>query len=424
MSNFFFKYFVLVIFLFDYILIANGQSQIFDVRQLGAKGDSKTLDTAFIQEAINRCNAAGGGVVHFLPGTYLCQPITLWNKVALQLDEGATLLATDTESDFAVSNKLNSYNAFISGTDLTGIQISGKGIIDGAGGRWWKPVIEGRNNNKNFKLPRPRMIALLHCKDIQISGVTLQNAPSFHLLATDCDNIAISGVSFVAPTNSPDTDGVDLTQCRHVRIAKCFSNIGGEGVVIQSSRPFSDHAYSSDDIAVSDCTFSHGRGFSIGSDAIGGIHGVIVKDCTFSGTEEGVHIKSAREKGGIIDGINCEGLTMTNVKSAIIITCYNQGFKENDSAQSVGEFTPSFRNIHFNDITADANHSAGLIAGLPESAINGVTFENVNISAPYGLKISNARGIQFKKTRITCKQGSPLITEANVETLGETNLLR
>src|ERR1700722_1014123 len=102
--NFSLKLFLLAILSFTFTSIVNGQSQIFDVRQLGAKGDGKTLDTVPIQEAINRCNAAGGGVVHFLPGTYLCQPIVLWNKVALQLDKGAKLLATDAESDFAVSN--------------------------------------------------------------------------------------------------------------------------------------------------------------------------------------------------------------------------------------------------------------------------------------------------------------------------------
>jgi hypothetical protein len=107
---------------------------------------------------------------------------------------------------------------------------------------------------------------------------------------------------------------------------------------------------------------------------------------------------------------------MKDVKDAIVITCYNQGLPQSDAAQPVGEWTPIFRNIHFKNIMASCYHDAGLIAGLPESEVKNVTFENVQISAQaLGLRIRNAKGIQFKNVRISPKQGEPLIIEENAE---------
>ena len=403
-----------------FLLIASFSSpaaevQTFDVRQFGAKGDAKAVDTGSIQKAIDRCNAAGGGTVHFPAGTYLSRPIILWNKVTLQLDEGAELLATDNPEDFAVTNKPNAHAAFIGGTDLTDIAITGKGTIDGSGARWWGPAAQARRFDKNSTLSRPRMVALTNCKNVRISGVTFQNSPSFHFLATDCESVSLQGVTFKAPTNAPNTDAMDLSQCRHVTISQCTSDVGGEGVVIKSSRPLPGHDFSSEDVTVDGCSFLHGRGLSIGSETMGGVRNVTVTNCTFTETEDGIHIKSSRNKGGTTENISCENLAMHGVKDAIVITCYNQGLVQNDSAQPVGEWTPVFRDIKFKNITADGRHAAGLIAGLPESEVKNVIFENVQIAAQTGLGIRNAKGVQFKNVRISPKQGEPLIIGNDVE---------
>lgn len=403
-----------LVFLFT-LNVSMLKAQTVDVHQFGAQGDAKTLDTVAIQKAIDHCNDAGGGTVRFPPGTYLSKPIVLWNKVSLQLDEGATLLATDDPRDFAVTNKPNAHAAFISGSDLTDIAITGKGIIDGSGARWWAPAIEARRNDKNATLARPRMIALTNCKNVRISGVTLQNSPSFHFLATDCENFSIEGVTFKAPTNSPNTDAIDLSQCRHVTVSQCTADVGGEVVVIKSSRPLPGHDFSSEDVTVDGCGFSHGRGLSIGSETMGGVRNVAVKNCTFTGTDAGIHIKSSRNKGGTTENISCENLTMKDVKDAIVITCYNQGLVQNDAAQPVGEWTPVFRDIRFKNITADGSRAAGLIAGLPESEVKNVVLENVQIAAQTGLVIRNAKGIQLKNVRISPKQGDPLIIGENVD---------
>ena len=68
---------------------------IYDVRKYGATGDGKTSDTDAVNHAIEAASAAGGGVVVFPPGTYLCFSIHLKSHVHLHLQQGSAILAAD-----------------------------------------------------------------------------------------------------------------------------------------------------------------------------------------------------------------------------------------------------------------------------------------------------------------------------------------
>lgn len=56
---------------------AGGAPAAFDVRDYGAAGDGKTLDTAALNTTIDAVAAAGGRVVRVPPGTYLTGTIRL-----------------------------------------------------------------------------------------------------------------------------------------------------------------------------------------------------------------------------------------------------------------------------------------------------------------------------------------------------------
>src|SRR6266403_4501965 len=68
----------------------NAPPRVFDVKESGAKGDGKTLDTDAIQKALDTCGKAGGGTVRFPAGTYLSKPITLRSSTTVHLDAAAT----------------------------------------------------------------------------------------------------------------------------------------------------------------------------------------------------------------------------------------------------------------------------------------------------------------------------------------------
>lgn len=61
----------------------NDNKLFFNVKDFGAIGDSKILDTKSIQEAINQCSKSGGGTVIFPAGTYLSGSIELFSNITL-----------------------------------------------------------------------------------------------------------------------------------------------------------------------------------------------------------------------------------------------------------------------------------------------------------------------------------------------------
>ncbi|MGD1088817.1 MAG: glycoside hydrolase family 28 protein [Verrucomicrobiota bacterium] len=401
----------------------------FDVREFGAKGDGKSLDTTAIQKAFDECGIVGGGTVRFPAGTYLSQPLLLRSKTTVLLEAGATLLAITNQSDFMKvpgdwlkAESSSDFIPFIGGRNLTDITFTGQGTIDGSGAVWWGEAEKARRIKPGYTLPRPNLIVLERCRNLRMENITLQNSPKFHFVPTECEGVVVSNVTILAPEHAANTDAIDPSDCKNVLITKCRIDVGDDNVAIKAGHKVEGREFASEDILVTDCLFLHGHGMSIGSETTGGVRNVTVRHCTFENTENGIRIKSQRGKGGIVENISYSDITMLNVDPAITLTCYytfnsakdpvQKPIPQLDSTQPVGENTPVFRNIYIRDLTATCQGSAGLIVGLPESLISDVVLENVHIdTATTGLLVKNARGIQFKNVRISARKGPPLVTE-------------
>jgi polygalacturonase len=181
--------------------------------------------------------------------------------------------------------------------------------------------------------------------------------------------------------------------------------------------------FACEDITVTDCTFLHGHGMSIGSETTGGVRNVTVKNCTFENTENGIRIKSQRGKGGIVENLEYRDLTMRNVDPAITFTCYYMNNSAKDPGEptvqpAAGDNDPVYRNIRISNLDATCERSAGIILGMPQSTISNVSFSNVHIAAATGLTVRNARGIALNDVKIIAKSGPPFITE-NAEITGQ-----
>ncbi len=416
------------------------QAKVYNVRKFGAAGDGKTLDTAAIQKAFDVCGKAGGGTVMFPAGTYLSKPLKLHTKTTVLLEAGATLLASTNQSDFMKvpgdwlkAKSSGDFIPFIGGKDLTNVTFTGSGTIDGNGAVWWGEAEKARQIKPGYTLPRPNMIMLQHCQNLRMENITLQNSPKIHFMPTDSENVIVSNVTVLAPERAANTDAIDPSRCKNVLITHCRIDVGDDNVAITSSKAVMGREFASEDITVTDCTMLHGHGISIGSGTLGGVRNVTVRNCTFENTANGLRIKSARGKGGLVENINYSDITMTNVNPAITLTCsymnssagdtvQRSAPKEEDIAQPVAVDTPIFRNIHISNLTATCTKSAGVINGLPESPISNVVLENVRISSLTGFSIKNAKGIQFKNVQVTTKEGPPFILEnAQVEGLERAN---
>jgi polygalacturonase len=312
-----------------------------------------------------------------------------------------------------------SFIPFVSGKDLTDVTFTGGGTIDGGGSAWWGEAELARERVPGYTLPRPNLIVLQRCRNVRMENITLQNSPEMNFGPDECENVVITNVTVLNPEHSANTDGIDPANCKNVLITKCRIDTGDDNVCIKTGHKVAGRAFACEDITVTDCIFLHGHGMSIGSETVGGVHNVTVKHCTFENTENGLRIKSQRGKGGLVENIVYEDITMTNVDPAVTLTCYysyssahdpvQKPVPQDDAAQPVADGTPLFRDIHVRNLAATCRQEAGTIVGLPESFISDVTFENARISAVSGMKITNAKGIQFENSVVRVTEGKPVI---------------
>jgi polygalacturonase len=152
---------------------------------------------------------------------------------------------------------------------------------------------------------------------------------------------------------------------------------------------------------------------SIGSGTGGGIEDLQVKDCRFDATDSGIRIKTSRGRGGLLQNLLYENLTMKSVKNPIyIIDWYPERAAPKDPStekpQPVTERTPVNQNIVIRNVTAVDCPTAGTIRGLPEMPIIDVTLSNVNISATNGMKIYHAKGVRFLNSKVEVTKGDRL----------------
>jgi polygalacturonase len=354
-----------------------------------------------LQQEIDSCNAAGpnGGTVELTAGTYMTGPIYMLSNVTLQLDAGATLLGDPTMSDYTISNKV--VDLIRSGSSaLTNVSIIGKGTIDGNGAAWWTAF------NQNPNLTRPRLVYISSCTNLTLDGITLQNSPSFHFVPYQCTNVTVNNITVLAPSNSPNTDGIDPSQCNGVTITNCTVDNGDDDIAIKA-------AGLCQNITVKNCTFKHGHGLSIGSETNGGMTGLTVDSCTFTGTTNGIRLKSYTSAGGPMTNLNYSNITMTGVTHPLIITL--------DYSNEGGGTTnvPSVKGFAINNLTATGSGDAGTLVGLSNSILQNITLSNINISTLNNtpMIITDANAVTITNASIngvTVAPGSGNIIATNV----------
>jgi hypothetical protein len=358
----------------------------FDITSYGAVGDDTTTNTAAIQNTINATQAAGGGTVLVPPGTYLSGPLHLANHVNLQIADGAILRMLPR------GVYPSSSTPFITVSNLNNVEISGTGVIDGQGAGWWS------------QSSRPRLIQVSNSSIVALQNVTLLNSPKEHLAFGHTSEVTINGVTISAPSNSPNTDGIDPAGSDYL-IENCDIAVGDDNVAVKPQN------VACSNIIIAHCTFGSGHGVSVGGQTNDGLDGMSVIDCSFSGTTNGLRLKAGRGFGGLVQNLTYDQITMTNVQHPIWVTSYYLNGSATDASdpsldpgQPVTATTPFWQNITFSNITATGASNAGTFYGLPEAPVVNVTLTNVTITANSKMKVYHAQNLQFISSTITPEQ--------------------
>src|ERR1035437_2864026 len=156
-----------------------------------------------------------------------------------------------------------------------------------------------------------------------MEGVTVQTSPSWQIVPYYSDHIVIRNINVLAPTPSPNTDAIDPFSSSNIVIDHVYADVGDDNIAIKSGAINSPGPDSpSKNITITDCTFDHGHGLSIGSEIAGGAQNIHAERILFKGTDQGIRIKANRDRGADVSNISYKDITMENVETAILITEY------------------------------------------------------------------------------------------------------
>ncbi|KAK0595365.1 hypothetical protein LWI29_005938 [Acer saccharum] len=277
------------------------------VDDFGAKGDGTSDDTQAFMKAWKRaCNSSPEAVM-VVPEekTYHVKPIRFSgpckaNNLTVQIY--GTIEASDDRLDY---KKDRSLWLVFDNVDNLMVQGGGSGTINGNGNIWWK---------HSCKIHKSLALTFNENKNLIVGNLNIQNAQQMHVSFQKCTNVLASNLTITAPEHSPNTDGIHVTNTKHIYITSSTIGTGDDCISIVSG---------SQNVQVEDITCGPGHGISIGSLGAGHskatVSGVTVNGAKLSGTTNGVRIKTWQGGSGYARNIKFQNIEMSNVTNPIIV---------------------------------------------------------------------------------------------------------
>jgi polygalacturonase len=326
--------------------------------------DEVQLDTERIQKAMDTCGKGKAVALHAhgSADAFVSGPLELRDGVTLVIDKGTTLFESINPEIFAMTpgscGLLNDKpgagcKPFISATNVSSAGIMGDGVIDGRGGikllgrdmSAWEIAQKSLSGGKRLS----RLLVAKHADNFTLYRITFQNSEYFNVSYHAGDGFTAWGVKIDTPhregkSSKPlarNTDGIDPGDgSKNITITHCYLRTGDDNIAIKGGPG-----------GVTNMTVSHnhfywGHGMSIGSQTEGGVSKIRVSDLTLDGTDSGIRIKSAGDRGGLVRDINYDNICIRNSQRPIDITA---AYSDNNATK--GNSAPVFREITLREVS-------------------------------------------------------------------------
>lgn len=183
---------------------------------LGAVGDGSTDNTAVLQKAID--DLPEDGTLLLPAGHFRSGSLRLRSRMRLHLAAGALLQASDDHTRIAPIPGWEATIAFLTGSNLERVSITGAGTLDGNG----YVVRKAREAALGIRKQAGRLLYLVNSKDITIRGVTLRDSYSWNVNLMRCDRVRIAWMKVLSDVRLSNHDGLDVVGCSDVEVSDCF----------------------------------------------------------------------------------------------------------------------------------------------------------------------------------------------------------
>ena len=367
--------------------------------------DGKTLCTKQLQQRIDQISQQGGGRLTLCPGTYLTGCIQMRSGVELYLEEGATILGSTNPRDYEIRTTSNiadnpdeiTGSALIYAQGVEHVALRGKGRINGQGLALALTIDslhhtgEMPDPNYNYRRmrpsKRPSLFYFHQCKDIEVEQLQLQSSAGWGLVFDLCENLKLSQLNILNRAYW-NNDGIDVTDCRHVRISDCWVDAADDGICLKSH-----HAESCNyDVEVARCDIrSSASAVKFGTASWGGFRKIYVHDIKVQDTfRSAIAIESV--DGGVTDSVLVERIDAKNTGNAFFLRL----------GQRAGDRPSVLRNVTIRQLKCEVpfgrpdeaydlrgpevdffhNPFPSSICGYPGHRIENVTLEDIEVSHP------------------------------------------
>ena len=363
------------------------QEARFNVRDYGARGNGRHLDSPAIQRAIDACRQAGGGTVVVPAGTYLSATIELKDHVNLHLEKDALILGT---TDYKAYKNLDPFTeglgievgwALLVAVDAHDVSLTGEGTIDGQGSALKaRHIAEDDRPEKDRWGLRPFLLRWVRCEGVTVRDVTLKYAGAWTSHYFQCRDVSIENVT-IRSVGVAHNDGINIDGCQHVRISRCDIVSGDDALCFKTT----SSRMGCSDIVVSDMRLkSNQAGIKMGTESMAPFEDIRISRCHIYETRNG-GIKLFSVDGAHLRNVEISDITMDEVRTPMLFRLgarLSVFRKHEDTQQPVG----SFENVLIRNVQAVAADEAQLdppsgilITGIPGHYITGLTLEDVHI---------------------------------------------
>jgi hypothetical protein len=387
---------------------------VFDVRDFGAMGDGKTLDTAAINKAVTACAEGGGGQVRFLPGRYLSATIHLKSHVTLYLEPGARLVGAPdpnlyqhpTVPQFMPEARWGKWHrALLLADGQEDITIAGVGVIDGN-------KVFDRTGEERMR--GPHTFVFVNCRGVTVRDVSFVDAANYAIFFQISSDVDIHNVKFTGGWDGVHFRGAPQHPCRNVNITDCRFYTGDDSI---AGRYW-------ENVVISDCIVNSSCN---GIRLIGPAAHLIVRNCLFYGP--GVEPHRSSNRYNMLAGINLQpgawdktvgdlnDVLISDITMTKVTTPFHFMMKPGNTAGRItvtrvtatGVYRAAcsveswaeapFRNVTFRDM--DIEFDGGGTAGKTPAEVRAPGVDARPLPA-WGFYARNVENLTFEDVRLTC----------------------